>query len=242
MGCSGWSYSSWRPEFYPSGLSSKKFLTYYATRLNSVEVNYTFRELPSESTVDMWLAATVDTFRFSFKAPQRVTHMLRLKNCEQAFLEFVRSIASITAGGRTGLILFQLPPNMKADAELLSTFLRDACSSGSGLRMAFEFRHLSWFTEEIYSVLAAHGATLCAAESDELTTPDIQTASFSCYRMRKSNYTAAGIARIRKRLHERAAQGDVFAYFKHEEEPTGAMRAMAVLRGLMQTKAEREQS
>ena len=234
MGCSGWSYPSWRPEFYPSRLSSKKFLAYYATQLNSVEVNYTFREVPSESTVDTWLAATGDAFRFSFKAPQRITHMLRLKNCGEAFQEFVRSIASITAAGRTGLILFQLPPNMKADMELLGVFLVDVRSSISGLRMAFEFRHLSWFAEEIYSVLAARGVALCVAENDELTTPDVQTASFSCYRLRKSNYTAASIARIRKKLRDRAAQGDVFGYFKHEEEPIGAIRAMAVLRRMKQ--------
>jgi uncharacterized protein YecE (DUF72 family) len=233
-GCSGWSYSSWKPEFYPAGLSSKKFLAYYATQLNSVEVNYTFREVPSESAVDTWLAATGDAFRFSFKAPQRITHMLRLKKCGEVLREFVQSIAPVTNAGRTGLILFQLPPNMQVHAKVLRAFLDDAHSSGASLRMAFEFRHPSWFAEEAYSTLAAHGAALCVAESDELTTPDVKTASFACYRLRKSNYSAAGITRIRKTLRERAAQGDVFAYFKHEDEPTGAMRAMAVLRGMKQ--------
>jgi uncharacterized protein YecE (DUF72 family) len=230
IGCSGWAYASWRPDFYPATVPAKKFLEYYASRLNSVEVNYTFRSLPSESTIQSWLGATGDGFRFSFKAPQRITHLSRLKNCGDALDAFVRAIAPVQEAKRLGLILFQLPPNMKADAERLANFLNDA--SSTGLRMAFEFRHESWFDDATYSLLRKHSAALCIAESDELTTPDVQTAPYSCYRLRKSNYAESELQTIRMNLRKRAAQGDVFAYFKHEDEPTGALRATSVWEGL----------
>jgi uncharacterized protein YecE (DUF72 family) len=227
VGCSGWAYTSWKPQFYPPSVSSKKLLEYYATRLNSVEVNYTFRSLPSESIVAGWLAATGKNFRFSFKAPQRITHLSRLKNCRDALEAFTRSIAPVREASRLGVILFQLPPNMKADAERLATFLWDA--SSMNLRFAFEFRHESWFTEATYSLLRDYSAALCVAESDELRTPDVQTAPFSCYRLRKSTYSVKDLEAIASNLQKRATEGDVFAYFKHEEEPTGALNAARVL-------------
>ena len=236
IGCSGWAYTSWKPDFYPSTLSSKKFLEYYATRLNSVEVNYTFRSLPSESTIKSWLDTAGHAFRFSFKAPQRITHLSRLRNCRDALEAFARSIAPAQQANRLGVILFQLPPNMKADLERLDSFLKDAASTdlAAGLRMAFEFRHESWFADPTYSLLQEHSVALCVAESDELTTPDVQTAPFSCYRLRKSVYSEDDLDAIRNHLRARSSEGDVFAYFKHEEEPDGALRATAVLERLQQ--------
>jgi uncharacterized protein YecE (DUF72 family) len=227
VGCSGWAYASWKPGFYPAQVSAKKFLEYYATRLNTVEVNYTFRTLPSRATVDGWLAQTGDGFRFSFKAPQRITHIRRLKDCGEALTQFAESIAPVEAAGRMGLILFQLPPNMKADVERLKGFLHEA--NRLKLRMAFEFRHESWFEPATYSALEGACAALCVAESDELETPDVATAEYSCYRLRKSAYSAARLKKIAELLAEQAARGDVFAYFKHEDEPTGALRASKVL-------------
>lgn len=227
IGCSGWAYASWKPDFYPPALSSKKFLEYYATRLNSVEVNYTFRSLPSESTTKNWLSSTGRDFRFSFKAPQRITHISRLKNCRETLDAFAQAIAPVEEAKRLGVILFQLPPNMKADLARLKDFLGDA--SSLHLRMAFEFRHESWFTDTTYSLLREHSVALCVAESDELTTPDVQTAPFSCYRLRKSVYSDDDLEAVRRALRSRAAGGDVFAYFKHEDEPTGALRAATVL-------------
>jgi uncharacterized protein YecE (DUF72 family) len=228
VGCSGWAYASWKPGFYPAQVSAKKFLEYYATQLNTVEVNYTFRTLPSRATVDGWLAQTGEGFRFSFKAPQRITHIRRLKDCGEALAQFAESIAPVEEEGRMGLILFQLPPNMKADAERLKGFLRAARKLK--LRLAFEFRHESWFDAATYRVLEDAGAALCVAESDELQTPDVATAPFSCYRLRKNAYSAARLMQIAEMLAKRSKRGDVFAYFKHEEEPTGALRASKVLR------------
>jgi uncharacterized protein YecE (DUF72 family) len=230
VGCSGWAYSSWKPDFYPPSVSAKKLLDYYATRLNSVEVNYTFRSLPSENTVRSWLASTTDDFRFSFKAPQRITHILRLKNCREPLEHFARSISPVEQVGRLGITLFQLPPNMKADTDRLASFLSD--TRQIGFRISFEFRHESWFNQPIYALLREHSASLCIAESDELSTPDEVTAPFSCYRLRKSEYSETELAAIRENLKKRAKQGDVFAYFKHEEQPTGALEAARVLQEL----------
>lgn len=229
-GTSGWAYPSWKPDFYPASTPAKKLLAYYATRLNSVEVNYTFRSLPSASTVQAWLAETDKDFRFSFKVPQRITHILRLKNCAEALERFGQSIAPVAETGRLGVILFQLPPNLKADIERLGMFLKDA--EKLGVRLAFEFRNESWFCAETYSILRAHSAALCIAESDDLATPEQHTAPFSCYRFRRSDYSERDLAAIRSRLQTRAAEGEVFAYFKHEDTPAGALYAARVLEGL----------
>jgi uncharacterized protein YecE (DUF72 family) len=237
IGTSGWAYASWKPGFYPKELSSKKFLEYYATQLNSVEVNYTFRALPTESMLTNWLAASGPLsggagFRFSFKAPQRITHMLRLRECAEAVAELAQALKPVQAAGRMGVVLFQLPPNFKADVPRLDDFLAGA--RDSGLRVALEFRHESWFRDEAYAVLRRHGAALCVAESDDLETPDVQTAAFCCYRFRKSAYYATQLDALAKTLRRRSQEGEVFAYFKHEDEPTGALRAVEMRRRLEQ--------
>ncbi len=227
VGTSGWSYPSWKPGFYPQKTPQTKFLEYYASQLNSVEVNYTFRRLPNESMLAKWLAASHSAFRFSFKAPERMTHILRLEGCESEIAAFARALAPAVESGRMGVVLFQLPPNFKANFDRLESFLQVA--SGSGLRLAFEFRNATWFCEETFSVLRGHNAALCVAESPDLQTPDITTASFSCYRLRKSDNSDAKIAEVAAILRRRSTEGEVFAYFKHEDEPTGALSALKVL-------------
>lgn len=227
IGSSGWAYPSWKPDFYPAKLAPKKLLEYYATRLNSVEVNYTFRTLPARNTVESWQEQSGPDFRFSFKAPQRITHLQRLKNCGPSLEGLADALRPVAKAGKLGLVLFQLPPNMRAESERLTMFLREAAPLG--MRLAFEFRHPSWFEPAIYRLLEDHQAALCVAESDELQTPDVPTAPFSCYRFRRSDYSEVQLDAIRDLLLERASRGDVFAYFKHEEAPTGALRAAAVL-------------
>jgi uncharacterized protein YecE (DUF72 family) len=230
IGCSGWAYRTWKPEFYPPKTSAKKMLEYYATQLNSVEVNYTFRHLPSATTIDGWLAQTGPDFRFSFKAPQRITHIKRLKDASDALSAFYSALLPVIRAGRMGVILFQLPPNLKADMERLASFLKEAAPENKGTpRVAFEFRHVSWFTSEVFDLLRQHQAALCVAESDELQTPDVITAPFSCYRLRKSDYGPADLQQIEKQLSANARQGDVFAYIKHEDTPKGALQAAALL-------------
>jgi uncharacterized protein YecE (DUF72 family) len=228
LGTSGWAYSSWKPEFYPQALAQKKFLDYYSTQLNSVEVNYTFRQLPAPSTLASWLAASNAGFRFSFKAPQQLTHILRLKDCSKTLDALSRALAPMEAARRMGIVLFQLPPNFKADLSRLDSFLADATSYK--LRMAFEFRNPTWFCDGVYEALRHHRVALCVAESDDLESPDVATAPFSCYRFRKSEYSVAQLNAIENTLRRRSGEGEVYAYFKHEERPTGPLCALDILR------------
>ncbi len=232
-GTSGWAYPSWKPGFYPKDVPARRFLEHYGSRLNSVEVNYTFRTLPTAEQLEGWLAATPEDFRFSFKAPEGVTHRKRLRGCEEAVEAFVASLEPVRAAGRLGLLLFQLPPNFKADPARLEVLLRQPCLAGE--RVAFEFRHESWFAEETYAVLRGCGAGLCIAESDELKTPAVHTAEvFTSFRLRMAGgYGAAAIAKHARAVKALLAAGrDVYVYYKHEDEPNGPLAAEALLQAL----------
>jgi len=179
-----------------------------------------------------WLAATPDYFRFSFKAPQRITHIKRLANCDSDVAYFVSVLDAVKQAGRLGLLLFQLPPNMKADAARLKQFLElPALSAAGAPPIAFEFRHESWFTDEIYTIMREHNAALCIAESDDFVTPEVHTAStHTSFRLRRNGaYSPAQIAEFAARFMKLAATRDVYAYFKHEDEPTGALNATSFL-------------
>jgi uncharacterized protein YecE (DUF72 family) len=231
-GTSGWAYPTWKPEFYPPRTPAKDFLRFYASQLTSVEVNYTFRALPTAKTLEGWLAATPAHFRFSFKAPQRITHFKRLRECDTDVAQFIASLEPVRQADKLGVVLFQLPPNFKADAVLLDSFLNLSALRAPGApRVAFEFRHDSWFTEEIYTVLRGHSSALCIAESDDLVTPEIHSAAdFTCFRLRRSTgYTSTELDAFAKRFLALARQRDVYIYFKHEDEPIGALNAKAFL-------------
>src|ERR1700710_639248 len=229
-GPSGWAYPTWKPDFYPARTPAKSFLEFYASQLTSVEVNYTFRALPTAKMLEGWLAATPADFRFSFKAPQRITHFRRLQECADDVAQFVSALEPVRQAGKLGLLLFQLPPNFKADAERLTTFLANpAFGTPNAPGIAFEFRHESWFTDEIYAILRQHSASLCIAESDDLLTPEVHTSSaHTCFRLRRNGgYTPAELEAIAARLMHLAKERDVYAYLKHEDEPTGALNAVA---------------
>jgi uncharacterized protein YecE (DUF72 family) len=227
-GTSGWAYPSWKPEFYPEKLAQKSFLQYYSTQLNTVEVNFTFRQLVKDTTVQKWIAETPAGFRFGVKAHQVITHIKRLKRTEDFVPRFLSTVQPLAQAGKMGTILFQLPPNMKADAALLEDFL---CSVPRGVTCAFEFRHESWFTDQIFDLLKTHKRALCVAETEERVTPDVVTTDFCYYRYRKPMYTPEERRAMVHRIREHLTQGrDVFAYFKHEETPQGAIYATAVLK------------
>lgn len=233
VGTSGWAYATWKPGFYPASVSSKRFLEYYATQLNSVEVNFTFRKLPTESMIAGWLSAVPAGFRFSFKAPQRITHFNRLRSCEGLVTDFVASVRPAQRAGKLGLLLFQLPPNFKAAPHILADFLSIPALNGpSAPKIAFEFRDQSWFGEEIYALLREHNAALCVAETDDLRTPDIHCArTHASFRMRRAGgYTPDEITRFAESVVPLAGEREVYIYFKHEDEPTGALNAAEFLR------------
>jgi uncharacterized protein YecE (DUF72 family) len=217
IGTSGYQYPEWLGSFYPDKLSKAKMLTYYSEHFSTTEVNYTFRSMPSEKTVKRWKDETPDDFRFSLKAPQRVTHFAKLRNCAEIIESFMSKVQAL--GPKLGPTLFQLPPKLKADVALLSDFL-DA--TPSKIRMAFEFRHESWFVDDTFETLRSHNAALCIADTDELSTPIIQTADFRYFRLRREDYTATDLKRWAKEV-EKAPRGkrETFVYFKHEETGVG---------------------
>ena len=225
-GTSGWAYATWKPDFYPAKLASAKFLGHYATRLNTVEVNYTFRHFPTEKLLRGWMAATPPDFQFAVKANQKITHIKRLKDVAEFTAEFVAALQPLDAEKKLGPVLFQLPPYLKCDVALLKDFMSGLPRN---LRSAFEFRHVSWFTDEVYEAMRGANVALCQAESEKLETPDVQTADFVYLRLRKEDYSARTTKVLTEKVTEHAKKGDVFVYFKHEDTPEGALHAEGLL-------------
>jgi uncharacterized protein YecE (DUF72 family) len=228
VGTSGWAYPSWKPDFYPPKLPQKNFLLHYATQLNTVEVNFTFRQLVKETTIQKWINETPAGFRLGIKAHQVITHIKRLKQTEDFLPRFLATIEPLARVDKLGPVLFQLPPNLKAEATVLEEFLATLPRT---VPSAFEFRHDSWFTDSIFDLLKQHNRALCVAETEERVTPDIVTADFSYYRYRKPEYSEEERQAMVGRIREHLGQGrNVFAYFKHEETPQGAIYAVEVLK------------
>ena len=225
-GTSGWAYPSWKPDFYPAKLPSGRFLSHYATRLNTVEVNYTFRRFPTEKLLRGWIAATPAGFQLAIKAHQKITHVARLRDVADFTSDFLRSLQPLDEEKKLGPVLFQLPPFLKCDVALLKEFLSALPQS---LRAAFECRHISWFSEDVYEALRSANAALCNAESEKLETPDVQTANFAYLRLRKEEYSAKERKALEQRISELARKGDAYVYFKHEDTPEGALHAESLL-------------
>src|SRR5690349_21791378 len=227
VGTSGWAYPSWKPAFYPEKLAQTKFLTYYSSQLNTVEVNFTFRQLLKETTVQKWLKETPEHFRFGVKAHQVITHIKRLKGADEFLKRFMTTLEPLELAGKLGPILFQLPPNLKCEVGLLQEFL--LCLP-RGARFAFEFRHPSWFADAVFAVLKERNVALCVAETEDRVTPDVTTADYAYYRYRKPEYSPEEREDMLGTIRAHGQQGrDVFAYFKHEETPQGALYAVDVL-------------
>jgi uncharacterized protein YecE (DUF72 family) len=230
IGTSGFQYPEWKGHFYPEKLPSSKMLPFYAERFPTTEINYTFRRTPSGKTIESWYELTPERFAFSLKAPQRVTHFAQLRNCAESLKYFFGIIQSLE--DKLGALLFQLPPSFKKDAQILRSFLDEL---PSGLRAAFEFRHDSWFDDEIFENLGAHNAALCLAESEKLTTPAVATANFGYLRLRREDYTAADIVRWSEFLRSNESKwSEAFVYFKHEERGEGPRLAAEMIRLLQQ--------
>jgi uncharacterized protein YecE (DUF72 family) len=227
-GTSGYAYPAWKPAFYPRDLPATRFLEHYASRLTCVEINYTFRHAPSPKTVQSWVAATPPGFVFAVKAHQRVTHSHRLKEGAREPMEFFLSaLAPLREAGRLGPVLLQLPPNLRLDLDRLARFLewlpRDT-------RFAFEFREASWLTEEVYDLLRTHDAALCVTDAEQLAVPDVATASFAYYRLRRPPYDDPALRHWRSRSEDLMGEGrDVYVLFKHEEDAGGALEAERLL-------------
>jgi uncharacterized protein YecE (DUF72 family) len=217
IGTSGYNYPEWRGSFYPAKFPTTKMLAYYAERFSTVEINYSFYRMPNAKTIAGWDAATPERFIFVLKAPKRITHNARLKDVDEPLRYFVDTAR--TLGPKLGPLLFQLPPNFKKEVGRLGDLL---VQLPPGLRCAFEFRHDSWFSDDVYDLLRSRNAALCIADTEKGTTPLVATADFGYFRLRDQRYAdreLEGWSQTIRRLG--AAWRDSFIYFKHEESGTG---------------------
>lgn len=224
VGTSGFQYPEWKGKFYPNDLSAAKMLPCYADRFSTTEINYSFRRIPSESTISKWAGATPQQFKFSFKAPQRITHFAKLGNCQEILGVFVKAISLMNH--KLGVVLFQLPPQFKKDAQRLSEFLPLLPNE---TRSAFEFRHESWFDDEVFEILKRFNVALCVAENEEFKVPPVSTSNFGYLRLRREDYTTTDLAKWADWISEQPWK-ETFIYFKHEELAVGPRFATDFLR------------
>jgi len=218
VGTSGYSYKEWKGTFYPEDLPAKEMLSYYGEHLSAVEINNTFYRLPKASVLEHWALQVPDAFRFSIKASRRITHFTRLKDEARDPTEYLLSAVEVL-GERLGVLLFQLPPNLKADVARLEGFLG---MLPEGTPAAFEFRHDTWKDEAVYDLLRARGMAVVCADTDESEEdePIVSTASWGYLRLRRPDYDDGDLARwaeaVRGTGWDRA-----FVFFKHEDEGAG---------------------
>ena len=227
VGTSGYNYPEWRGSFYPEKLPAKAMLGFYAERFTTVEINASFYRMPTAKTVAGWADGTPDGFVFTLKAPQQITHRRRLREVDEPLRLFCDAARQL--GAKLGPLFFQLPPNFKKDTGRLADLLAELPTD---LRSAFEFRHASWFADDVYDALRARDAALCVADTEDGRTPDETTASWGYYRLRNVEYPDAELAAWAAAL-TRPGRRDVFCYFKHEDTGTGpalATRLMTVMK------------
>lgn len=225
VGTSGYNYPEWKGSFYPQKLPAAQMLPYYAQRLSTVEINYTYYRTPNQKILDGWSRVTPERFKLTLKAPKRITHDARLRDCADHVRYFIDTAAKL--GSKRGALLFQLPPSLKQDLGLLDAFLEafppDTCA-------AFEFRHGSWLNDAVYTRLKAKNLALCVADSENFWTPPEITADYGYFRLRDEGYTPQDIERWAQIVRDQsAACKEVFVYFKHEEAGKGPQFARAFL-------------
>ena len=224
VGTSGYSYKEWKGNFYPEDLPAKEMLSYYSRRLPAVEINNTFYRQPQPSMIENWKEQVPETFRFSIKATQRITHIKRLNNVAEETKYLIETASLLNE--RLGVVLFQLPPNMKKDGERLKNFLEQLPAQ---TRTAFEFRHESWFDEEILGLLRAKNCALVVSDTDEKPLSSITSAADWGYlRLRRTSYSDDDLREWMNRVQNQKWK-DAFVFFKHEDEGVGPKLAAQFL-------------
>jgi len=221
-GTSGFSYPEWKGSFYPQKIAAKNMLQFYAGQLSTVEINNTFYRMPRRSVIEGWTSQVAGDFLFAVKVSRRITHFKKLADTAELLDFFVQGLAAF--GATLGPVLIQCPPTLQADAQLLTGFLADLQTAvaqhfpaGTQLRLAFEFRHKSWWVDEIYHILAAHHACLVSGDLDEAEKdpPLVKTGSHIYLRLRKTNYEPGDLENWASRLLALGVD-ESFVYFKHE--------------------------
>lgn len=225
VGTSGYSYKEWKGSFYPKALPATQFLKFYAEHLSTVEVNSTFYRMPTPKLMEDWASEVPESFIFAIKVPQRITHVARLENVAGLVDGFVRAVRGL--GPRLGPVLFQLPPFLRKDVPRLAALLAQVPAD---LRIAFEFRHVSWFDDEVWAALRSRDAALCVAETDKIESPMVATARWGYVRLRRDSYPDATLENWARQIRAQAWE-DVFVYLKHDEgdAPSVAKRLIAAL-------------
>jgi uncharacterized protein YecE (DUF72 family) len=228
VGTSGYAYKEWKGSFYPEGLPDREMLRFYSRQMRSVEINHTFYRMPTEKVLEGWAESVPAGFHFVLKANQKITHIQKLRDCEETVRRFLEAASVLARRELLGPILFQLPPTFRADAALLEDFLR---LRPRAFRFALEVRHASWHSDETYALLRRHGAALCLAETEKGAPPEVTTADFVYVRLRRPSYTPKELAAWKARCQSWQEQGlDVYLFFKHEEAgqaPAYARRLLA---------------
>jgi uncharacterized protein YecE (DUF72 family) len=217
-GTSGYAYKEWKGNFYPADLAASKFLRYYGERFPTVEANGTFYRMPTAKALAAWLPDVPPEFVFAVKAPQRITHFQRLVGTAETVTVFFEALAAL--GSRLGPILFQLPPNMKKETQRLVDFL----AALPPCRAAFEFRHESWFTDDVFAALRARNAALVISESEKIEAPPVATADWGYLRLRREDYVDADLIRWADFVKSQS-WSSTFVYFKHEDAGIGPQLA-----------------
>jgi uncharacterized protein YecE (DUF72 family) len=224
VGTSGYSYKEWKGSFYPEELPEKQMLRFYGERFRTVEINNTFYRMPKAPMLQAWSAEVPADFKFVLKAPQQITHIKRLKDAGDS-LAYLLKVAAVLKE-QLGPLLFQLPPYLKKDAPRLSEFLKLLPADGCA---AFEFRHQSWFDEEIFGLLRERHAVLCIAEAEnDLEIPFVSTADWGYLRLRRPDYGDKELKEWGERVRGQNWR-EAFVFFKHEEEGKGPAMAKRFL-------------
>jgi uncharacterized protein YecE (DUF72 family) len=227
IGTSGYSYAEWKGNFYPEKFAAKDMLRYYAERFPTVEINNTFYRMPKEDLLNGWAAQVPASFSFVIKAPQRITHIKRLQNVAEDVAHLFGMLA--TLGERLGPVLFQLPPNFRKDAPRLQGFL---AALPEGHRVAIEFRHASWFDDEVFAALRERQVALCVADTgEEPVVPLVATAGWGYLRLRREDFSESDLREWARRILEQP-WGDAYVFMKHEDAGKGpqfAAQLMALL-------------
>lgn len=224
VGTSGYSYKEWKGSFYPDKIPAKDMLSYYSERLSTVEINNTFYRMPQKSLLENWKGQVPKNFRFSLKAPQRVTHFKRLKEVEQETNYFLETASVLE--DQLGVVLYQLPPNMKKDIERLENFVKLLPAQP---RSAFEFRHPTWFDDDVLEVLRSRNQALCISDTDDLPVTHVdKTADWGYLRLRRVNYSEEDLKNWLDQIGKQEWD-ETFVFFKHEDEGTGPKLAAQFL-------------
>lgn len=225
VGTSGYSYKEWKGNFYPENISASEMLSHYAKHLPAVELNNTYYRMPQPNAVESWRTQVPKTFRFSVKAPQSITLYRRLKDAGWQTKQMLKTVSVLE--DRLGAVLFRMPEDMKKDLARLESFLKELPAHTPA---AFEFRHATWFDEEVVELLRSYNRVLVISDTDEMPTNDIvKTADWGYVRLRRVQYSAADLKAWTKQIKAQKWK-TAYVFFKHDDEGTGPKLAAQFLK------------